>query len=107
MKDQTSTLLLTPWASAALSLADEQEIARRLVDLHARASVVKGNLGWTVRVASWAHRTTAPNGPVHSLAKHHQRGRLADVIAHVLDQYEREYVFTPDELAQIQRQGAA
>jgi hypothetical protein len=101
----TATLSLTPWAHQALSLDEMADLGRRLVELHARAHAGQSGKGWTIRVDSWAQ--DARYNPVHQVAHHHQIGHLADLIHVAINEYERRFVFTPDELVQIQRQGHA
>lgn len=102
----TATLALTPWAANALSLEDRDRISRRAVDLHCRVQAGQSRDRWAVRVGSWEQNPDPIYGPRYTV-KHHSRGNLADLITRALDEYEATYVFTPDELAQIQRQSEA
>lgn len=99
-----ATLKLTPYAHQALSLAEMRELGRRAVDLHCRLSVGQSGRAWTIRVTSWANVSVPPYGSVHRLDRHHLSGHLADLMHAALDEYERAFVWTPDELATIYRQ---
>ena len=101
---QTASLRLSPWAAEALSLDEEREIAKRAVDLHCRIGVTNSHREWTIGVSSWAKDEITRN-PIHRINRHHQRGHLAELIQMCLDEYERAYVFTGEELLSIQ--GAA
>ena len=100
----TATLVLTPFAHQALSLMEMRELGYRAVDMHARIRV-GGKPGgpWTVRVHSWAGPS---NLPTYRVEWHKRRGDLASLMHRALDEYAARFVYTPEELAQIQRQSA-
>lgn len=100
-----ATLTLTPWAHEALSLDEMRSLGYRAVELHCRVRVGGRSSGgpWTVRVYSWA---TTGHGPVYRVEWYRRHGHLADLIDKALDEYQRRYVYSPEELAQIQRQSA-
>lgn len=102
MTYQSATLNLTPWAHEALGMDEMADLGKRAVGMHARVTVIKGRQGWTIRVTSWAE--DEHHDPIRRIDRHHERGHLADRIHLALDAYERAYIFTPDELAQIQSQ---
>ncbi len=99
----TATLSLSPWAAEALSLAEQREIAARLVDLHARCRVIKSREGWGITVDSWAQ--DAHFDPIHQVKRHHQRGHLADLVQSAIDAYATTaFAYTTDELVVIASQ---
>lgn len=97
----TATLDLSPYAAEALSLAEEDELAARAVDLHCRVQVINGK-GWTIRVTSWAKDEL--HNPVHRIEHYKQRGHLADLIHGALGQYAEAFAYSPDELVTIASQ---
>lgn len=101
-----ATLSLTPDAHQALSLTEMRELGRRAVDLHCRVGIGQSRGRWTIRVQSWAQLPSPTYGPRYRVDRHHQRGHLADLIHSALDEYERRYVWTAEELVQIARQSA-
>ena len=89
-------LSLSVEAHRALSLADMNEIGLRAVNLHCHVIVRRAGDAWTVSAISWAHDWRV---------KHeNRRGHLADLIYEALDVYERKYIWTALELAQVARQ---
>jgi hypothetical protein len=96
-----ATLNLTPWAHEALSLADQRELGRRLVRLHARAGVLAGKPGrWTFDVSSW-EKDPETKLPVRLVERRNALGNLADLLHGAIDEYERRYVWTAEELVTI------
>ena len=97
----TATLTLTPWAHQALSLDEMRELGYRAVSLHCRLRVGGKSPGgpWSVKVHDWATNR-------EKVGRYQRYGHLADLMHAALDQYEKEFVFTPEELSQIQRQSA-
>ena len=106
MISSTATLSLSPWAHQALSLAEMDELARRAVDLHCRVAVMQSRHRWDISVTSWATKDEEPKSrariPLYRVDWHRQTGHLADLIDGALDQYERWYVFSAEELLSIQ-----
>ena len=102
MTYQGATLNLSPWTHEALSFDEMTDLGRRAVDMHCRMTVLKTRKGWTIRVTSWAE--DAHHEPVHAVASYHARGHLADNMHAALDRYQREFVFTADELVTIANQ---
>lgn len=101
----TATLILTPWAAQALSDGDERAVTRRAVELHCRVRAGSSNKAWGIRVTSW---TQIPDqGALYEVNHHRKYGDLATLIHAALDDYERRFVFSPDELAAIRRQTEA
>lgn len=98
-----ATLTLSPWAHAALSLQDMTHLGERAVRLHCRISVGQGKSHeWTIRVSSWAKDDH--NTPIHKLDRFGQVGNLGWLMQKALDEYERAFVFGPDELVAIAAQ---
>lgn len=104
MRGGGATLVLTPHSHEALSDDDLRTLGYRAVEMHCRLRV-GGKPGgpWGIRVHSWA---MTGKGPVYSVEWFVRRGNLADLVNKALDEYQRLYVYTPEELAQIQRQSA-
>jgi hypothetical protein len=61
---------------------------------------------WIIVAHSWA-RNPETKYPLASVEHEKRVGHLATLMHEALDEYERRFVFTPDELAQIQKQGHA
>lgn len=101
-----ATLTLNARAHEALSLPEMRELGNRAVGLHARIGLAgAAHVGWDIQVSSW--KRDQDGIAVNRYRVNDQHGHLADLMHAALDEYERRFVFTPDELAVIQRQGAA
>lgn len=102
MSSPWATLTLNARAHQALSLDEMSALSARLVDLHARVGV-RGHPtdGWDLQVSSWAN---GPDGPLHMHRAFDLQGHLADLIANEITEYERRFVWTPDELLAVAAQ---